>query len=71
MTYSHMANATLPSAMRRFTSEFGMGSGGSNALLSSGKPVGQMPCSFAIGCCPLGQQPRPIQIEFEVSSIFN
>ena len=25
--------------MRRFTSEFGMGSGGSNALWSSGKPV--------------------------------
>ena len=40
MTYSHMANATLPSAMCRFTSEFGMGSGGSNTLLSSGKPVG-------------------------------
>ena len=47
MTYSHMANATLPSAMRRFTSEFGMGSGGSNALLSSGKPVGLTSCSFA------------------------
>ena len=32
-------NPTLPSAMHRFTSEFGMGSGGSSALLSSGKPV--------------------------------
>ena len=40
MTYSHMANATLPLAMLRFTSEFGKGSGGSTALLSSGKGVG-------------------------------
>jgi len=32
MTYSHMANATLPSARMRFTSEFGMGSGGSTQL---------------------------------------
>ena len=32
MTYSHMANATLPSAMLRFTSEFGKGSGGTTAL---------------------------------------
>ena len=32
MTYSHMGDPTLPSAMRRFTSEFGKGSGGSNAL---------------------------------------
>ena len=30
-------NPTLPSAMHRFTSEFGMESGGSNALLSPGK----------------------------------
>ena len=34
MTYSHMANATLPSAQRGFTSEFGKGSGGSLLLLS-------------------------------------
>ena len=34
MTYSHMANATLPSARRGFTSEFGKGSGGSLLLLS-------------------------------------
>ena len=39
MTYSHMANATLPSAMLRFTTEFGMVSGGATALLSSGKGV--------------------------------
>ena len=32
---------TLPSAMHRFTSEFGMGSGGSNALWSSSKLVGR------------------------------
>ena len=34
MPYSHMANATLPSAQRGFTSEFGKGSGGSLLLLS-------------------------------------
>ena len=34
MTYSHMGTPTLPSALRRFTSEFGMGSGGSILLLS-------------------------------------
>ncbi len=28
---------TLPSALRRFTSEFGMGSGGTTALLPPGK----------------------------------
>ena len=39
MTYSHMGTPTLPSAMRCFTSEFGMESGGSNALLSSSKLV--------------------------------
>ena len=37
MTYSHMGTPTLPSAILRFTSEFGMGSGGSKALWSSGK----------------------------------
>ncbi len=40
MTYSHTANAALPSAMHRFTAEFGMGSGGTNALLPPGKLVG-------------------------------
>ena len=37
MTYSHMAEATLPSAQSVFTSEFGMGSGGSRSLMPSGK----------------------------------
>src|SRR5690606_21917856 len=37
MTYSCMAWATLPVAQLRFTSEFGMGSGGSTALWSPGK----------------------------------
>ena len=32
MTYSHIANATLPSAQPHFTSVFGMGTGGSIAL---------------------------------------
>ena len=38
MTYSHMANATLPSAHYGFTSEFGKGSGGSHVLWSPDKP---------------------------------
>ena len=37
MTYSGMAIATLPSAQNVFTSEFGMGSGGSRSLLPPGK----------------------------------
>ena len=36
MTYFHMANATLSSALSSFTSEFGMGSGGSHSLWSPG-----------------------------------
>ena len=39
LTYSHMASATLPSAMTRFTSEFGMDSGGSTSLWAPGKRV--------------------------------
>ena len=34
MTYSHMGDPTLPSALRGFTSEFGKGSGGSLLLWS-------------------------------------
>ena len=37
VTYSRIGTPTLPSAMHRFTAEFGMGSGGSNALLPPGK----------------------------------
>ena len=37
VNYSRIANATLPSSQLRFTSEFGMGSGGSTALLPPGK----------------------------------
>ena len=39
MTYSHMGTPTLPSALRRFTSEFGMESGVSILLWSPGKLV--------------------------------
>ena len=39
MTYSHMAFATLPSALNCFTSEFEMGSGGTSLLLSPDKAV--------------------------------
>ena len=34
MSYSHMGNPTLPSALSGFTSEFEMGSGGTRSLLS-------------------------------------
>ena len=37
MSYSHMGTPTLPSAQLRFTSEFGMDSGGTTALLSLNK----------------------------------
>ena len=39
MSYSHMGTPTLPSALLRFTSEFGMESGGTTALLSLDKKV--------------------------------
>ena len=37
MSYSHMGTPTLPSALLRFTSEFGMDSGGTTVLLSPDK----------------------------------
>ena len=37
MSYFHIANATLSSALFRFTTEFGMGSGGSKTLLLPSK----------------------------------
>ncbi len=37
MSYSHMGTPTLPSALLRFTSEFGKGSGGTTVLLSLDK----------------------------------
>ena len=39
MTYFRMVKSTLSSALSSFTSEFGMGSGGSYSLLSPGNPV--------------------------------
>ena len=42
MTYSHMGNPTLPSALRGFTSEFGKGSGGSLLLLSPANCCGAL-----------------------------
>ena len=39
--YSHMGRPTLPSALRRFTSEFGMGSGGTTALVPPANSVYQ------------------------------
>ena len=39
---------TLPSALRRFTSEFGMGSGGTTALKPPGKFFVLCPVSFVL-----------------------
>ncbi len=39
---------TLPSALRRFTSEFGMGSGGTTALVPPGKFFVLCPVSFEL-----------------------
>ena len=39
VSYSRIANATLPSPQLRFTSEFEMDSGGSTALLPPGKKL--------------------------------
>ena len=36
VTYFHMGTPTLSSALSRFTSEFGMGSGGANSLWPPG-----------------------------------
>src|SRR5690606_25076739 len=38
---SHRSGAALSSALCGFTSEFGMGSGGSRTLWSPGRPVGR------------------------------
>ena len=55
MTYSHMANATLPSAHYGFTSEFGKGSGGSHVLWSPDKLFERCFGCFSVGvariCC--------------------
>src|ERR1700744_3869864 len=40
VSYSHIVIATLPSALSRFTSVFGMGTGGSNSLWPPGKLSG-------------------------------
>ena len=39
VTYFHMGTPTLSSALSRFTSEFGMGSGGTNSLWPPGISV--------------------------------
>ena len=39
MSYSHMGTPTLPSALTHFTTEFGMGSGGTMSLLSLDKKI--------------------------------
>ena len=47
-TYSHMGSPTLPSAMALFTSEFGMGSGGSTPLWSSSNSVAFVLVAFLL-----------------------
>ena len=52
MTYSHMANATLPLARSGFTSEFGKGSGGSHSLWSP---------DYSVGRHALAQPPKSVK----------
>ena len=42
MTYFHMGDPTLSSALSVFTTEFGMVSGGSHSLWPPGKPVNNL-----------------------------
>ena len=51
MTYSHMGNPTLPSALRGFTSEFGKGSGGSLLLLSPAQLFMDLFGSYLLSFC--------------------
>lgn len=59
MTYSHMGKPTLPSALSRFTSEFGMESGGANSLLSPGNWL------FAIS------KPKTVRDKSNAKGLFN
>jgi hypothetical protein len=54
VSYSHMANATLPSALQRFTSVFGMGTGGSIALSPPGI-FGFLIANFVVLAISLGK----------------
>ena len=59
MSYFHMASATLSSALFRFTTEFGMGSGGSKTLLSPSKncKFGKL-LSFIKNCVYFSRRPE-------------
>ena len=48
MSYSHMGAPTLPSALTRFTSEFGMGSGGTTLPLPPSKFVFNVRKAFVL-----------------------
>ena len=61
MTYSHMGNPTLPSALRGFTSEFGKGSGGSLLLWSPAQLFMTLPlvlfrCQCLVKSCTRSKQ---------------
>ena len=56
VTYFHMGTPTLSSALNGFTSEFGMGSGGSRSLWPPGKTVGQFASTSA-------NQPKKVTIQ--------
>ena len=53
MSYSHMGTPTLPSALLHFTSEFGMGSGGSTMLLSLSKKGQSRKLNINLNSCNL------------------
>ena len=56
--YSRMASATLPSPQLRFTSEFGMESGGSTALLPPG--IKLVVCSFNSVSFKIHHEPKQL-----------
>ena len=72
MTYSHMANATLPLARSGFTSEFGKGSGGSHSLWSPDYSVGSSRSRATAEVCQVSLSPERLRYRrTESSSWYN
>ena len=70
----HMANATLPSARRGFTSEFGKGSGGSLLLLSPANCCGVwglISCCVFTSCLPYLNQRVINGLDIESNFVFS
>ena len=70
VSYFHMGSPTLSSALSGFTSEFGMGSGGSHSLWPPGKLVdstkrfaeSNWKAVKALGCCILNHHPNRLGV---------